>query len=109
MEGDGRPTARRADRVAAGGLTTTHTRLSVYVLWRKAGDASNLLEATSKARRSSRPGLTVGLQALYHHLLLGLVLPQVSEDLFLIWIVLTDPFQATLDPTLDVGRIQSQT
>jgi hypothetical protein len=63
----------------------------------------------SKARGSSRPDLTVGLEAIYHHIPLSLVLPKVSEDLFLIWIVLTDPFQATLDPTLDVGRIESQT
>ena len=63
----------------------------------------------SKTWRSSRPHLAVGLQTFYHHLLLGLVLPKVSEDPFLIWIVLTDPFQASLDPTLDVGRIESQT
>ena len=31
------------------------------------------------ARRSSRPDLTVGLEAFYHYLPLGLVLPQVTE------------------------------
>ena len=44
----------RAGRVAAGGLTTTHTRLSVYVLRKYTDDASYLLEATSQARRSSK-------------------------------------------------------
>jgi hypothetical protein len=43
-------------------------------------DASYLLEATSKARRSSRPDLTVGLEAIYHHIPLGLVIPEVTEE-----------------------------
>jgi hypothetical protein len=34
----------------------------------------------SKTRRSSRPDVTVGLQALYHHLPLGLVLEEVTEE-----------------------------
>jgi hypothetical protein len=34
MEGDGRPTTERTGRLLAGDLTTTHTRLSVYVLRR---------------------------------------------------------------------------
>jgi hypothetical protein len=33
-----------------------------------------------------------------HHLPLGLVLPEVTEDLFLFWVVLTYPLQAALDP-----------
>jgi hypothetical protein len=61
-------------------MTTIHTRLSVYLLWRKAGDASYLRETTSKARRSSRPDLAVGLQALYDHIPLGLILPEVTEE-----------------------------
>ena len=40
------------------------------------------------ARRSSRPDLTVGLEAIYHHLPLGLVLPEVTEESFLIRIIL---------------------
>jgi hypothetical protein len=34
----------------------------------------------SKARRSSRPDLTVGLEAIYHHIPLGLILPEVPEE-----------------------------
>jgi hypothetical protein len=37
-----------------------------------------------------RPHLTVGLEAIYHHLPLGLVLPEVPEELFF-RIVLADP------------------
>ena len=64
----------------AGGLTTTHTRLSVYVLWRKAEDASYLRETSSKTRRPPRPDLTVGLEAFYDHIALGLVLEEVTEE-----------------------------
>src|SRR5215203_1849826 len=71
-------------------------------------DAPYLLEATSKARRSSRPDLTVGLQALYHHLPLGLVLPEVTEELFLLRIVLSNSFQASLYPTIYVPLVESQ-
>ena len=78
----------RAGRLAAGDLTTTHTHLSVYALSRKAGDASNLCETSSKARRSSRPHLAVGLEAFYDHLPLGLVLPKVPEESFLLRIIL---------------------
>src|SRR5215207_7208917 len=46
--------------------------------------ASYLRETSSKTRRSSRPDLTVGLEAIYHHLPLGLVLPEVPEELFLL-------------------------
>jgi hypothetical protein len=77
-----------ADRVAAGGLTTTHTRLSVDVLRKQTEDASHLLETSSKACRSSRPHLAIGLQAFYHHLPLGLILPKVTEESFLIRIIL---------------------
>jgi hypothetical protein len=45
-----------------------------------------------------RPNLTVSLEALYHHLPLSLVLTGVvSDDLFLIGIILTDPLQTPLD------------
>ena len=60
------------------------------------------------ARRSSRPYLTVGLQTFYHHLPLGLVLPQVTEELFLIRIILADPLQASLYPTLYIVWIKGQ-
>jgi hypothetical protein len=43
-------------------------------------DTSDLLEATSKARRSSRPDFAVGLEAFYHHLPLSLVIPEVPEE-----------------------------
>jgi hypothetical protein len=64
---------------------------------------------TSKAWRPSRPDLTVGLEAIYHHLPLGLVLEEVTEELFLIWIVLSNPLQASLYPTLHVVWIKCQT
>ena len=38
-----------------------------------------LLEATSKTLRPSHPDLAVGLEALYHHIPLGLILPEVTE------------------------------
>lgn len=58
---------------------------------------------------SSRPDVATGLEGLYDHIPLGLVLPQVPEDLFLLGIVLADPLQAAFDPTLNVGRIEGQT
>ena len=42
----------------------------------------------SKAWRPSRPDLTVGLETVKHHLQLGLILPKVPEELFLIRIIL---------------------
>ena len=50
----------------------------------------------SKACRPPRPYLTVGLEALYHHLPLGLVLPEVPEELFLLGIILVAPPQTSL-------------
>ena len=50
----------------------------------------------SKAWRPPHPHLAVGLQALYHHLPLGLVLEEVTEELFLIRVILADPLQAGL-------------
>jgi hypothetical protein len=73
------------------------------------GDASYLCEATSKTHRPALPHLAVGLETLYDHLPLGLIFPEVSEELFLIWIVLTDPLQTAFDPTFDIGRVKSQT
>src|SRR5215204_5368549 len=60
------------------------------------------------ARRSSRPDLSVGLEAFYHHLPLGLVLPEVTEELFLIRILLADPLQASLYPALDILLVECQ-
>jgi hypothetical protein len=62
----------------------------------------------SKGWRPSHPDLTVGLQALYHHIPLGLLLEEVTEELFLIRMVLADPLQATLYPTLHVVWIKCQ-
>ena len=53
-----------------------------------AGVASCLRETTSKTQRFSRPDFTVGLQAIYHHLPLSLVLKEVTEESFLIRIIL---------------------
>jgi hypothetical protein len=57
-------------------------------LWKEAGDASYLSETTSKTRRPASPDLTVGLEAIYHHIPLSLILPAVTEELFLIRIIL---------------------
>jgi hypothetical protein len=62
----------------------------------------------SKAWRPPHPHLTVSLQALYHHLPLGLVLPEVTEELFLLRIVLAEPLQASLYPTLHIVWIEGQ-
>jgi hypothetical protein len=62
----------------------------------------------SKARRPPRPYLTVGLEALYHHLPLGLVLPEVPEESLLLGIILANPLQAALDPTLHVPLVECQ-
>ena len=63
----------------------------------------------SKARRSSRPDLTVGLEAIYHHIPLGLLIPQLTEELFLLGVVLTNSLQASLYPTLYIVWIKGQT
>ncbi len=62
----------------------------------------------SKAWRPSRPDLTVGLEAFYHHIPLSLVIPEVTEELFLIRIILEDPLQTSLDPTIHVVWIKGQ-
>jgi hypothetical protein len=46
----------------------------------------------SKPRRPPPPHLTIGLETFYHHLPLRLVLPEVLEDLVLIWVVRTNLF-----------------
>ena len=51
---------------------------------------------SSKSWRPPHPHLAVGLQALYHHIPLGLVLPEVPEELFLIRMIHADPLQASL-------------
>src|SRR5215207_7161494 len=60
------------------------------------------------ARRSSGPDLTVGLEAIYHHLPLGLILPEVTEEYFLLGMVLSNPLQASLYPTIDIVWIKCQ-
>ena len=72
-------------------------------------DASFLLEATSKSLRPARLDLAVGLEAIYHNLPLGLVFPEVSKEEFLVRMVLAYSLQTSFDPTLDVGRVKSQT
>jgi hypothetical protein len=36
----------------------------------------------------------LSLEAIYHHLPLSLVLPEIPEDLFLLWVVLSDSLKA---------------
>jgi hypothetical protein len=50
----------------------------------------------SKAWRPPHPHLAVGLQAFYDHLPLGLVLPEVTEELFLLGIIPAAPPQTSL-------------
>ena len=75
----------------------TYPPLGPYVAEGSLEAASRLREATSKTSRPACPYLSVGLEALYNHIPLGFVPPEITEDLFLIWRVLTDPLQATLD------------
>ena len=56
----------------------------------------------SKTRKPPPPDLAVRLEAFYHHLLLSLVVPEVSEDLFLFWVVLAYPLNVALHETLYV-------
>jgi hypothetical protein len=60
------------------------------------------------ARRSSRPYFTIGLETIYDHILLGLVLEEVTEELFLLRVVLTNPLQTSLYPTIYIVRIKCQ-
>ena len=62
----------------------------------------------SKAWRPSCPNLTVGLRALYHHISLSLVLPEVPEELFLLGVVLSNSLQASLYPTIYIVWIKGQ-
>jgi hypothetical protein len=43
-----------------------------------------------KTRRPARPDLAVGLEALKDNISLAIVLPEVTEELFLLGMVLTD-------------------
>jgi hypothetical protein len=52
------------------------------------GDASYLRETPSKTSRPASPDLAVGLEAIYHHLPLSLVIPKVPEESLLIRIIL---------------------
>jgi hypothetical protein len=62
----------------------------------------------SKAWRPSRPDLAVGLEAIYHHLPLGLILEEVTEESLLLGVVLTNPLQASLYPTIYIVWIKGQ-
>jgi hypothetical protein len=62
----------------------------------------------SKAWRPPYPYLTVSLKTFYHHLPLGLVFPEVTEELFLLGMVLTNSFQASLYPTIYIVWIKGQ-
>jgi hypothetical protein len=61
----------------------------------------------SKTQRPPHPDLTVRLEAFYHHLPLGLILPKIPEDVFLIWVVLSDSLQAALHEALDEKQDRS--
>ena len=50
----------------------------------------------SRTRRPPPPDLTVSLETVKHFLPLRLVLLEISEDLFLFWVVLAYPLQASL-------------
>ncbi len=60
----------------------------------------------SLTRRFPRPDLAVGLEYLDHHLPLGLVLPEVPEQPFLVGVVLPYALKATLHEPLDVGGVE---
>ena len=62
----------------------------------------------SKTRTPPCSDLTVSLKAIYNYLPLSRVLPKVSKDLFLIWIILTDPLKAALHEALDVSRVEGE-
>ena len=55
-----------------------------------------------------RPHLTVGLQAIYHHLPLSLLIPEVTEEKLLLGMVLSNSFQASLYPTIYIVWIKGQ-
>jgi len=46
--------------------------------------------------RPPHPNLTVGLEAIYHHLPLGLVLEELPEKSLLLGVILTYLFKASL-------------
>jgi hypothetical protein len=71
-------------------------------------DASDVCEHISKTRRSSCLDLTVGLEALYHHIPLGLVLEELTEELFLLGVVLSNSLQASLYPAIYIVWIKGQ-
>jgi hypothetical protein len=86
----------------------------VHVLLHAAGPA---VQAPSIApsrcgglpRRPPGPDLAVGLEGFDHHLPLGLVLPEVSEEPFLVGVVFAYALQAALYEPIDVGRVEGQT
>jgi hypothetical protein len=57
-----------------------------------AGDVAYLRETSSKTRTSPRPYLAVGPEVFYHYLPLGLLIPKVPEESFLIRIILIAPY-----------------
>jgi hypothetical protein len=58
-----------------------------------------------KTQRPPRPDRTVSLEAIYHHLPLSLVLPEISEYIFLLGIILSDPLQASLNEAFYVPLV----
>jgi len=62
----------------------------------------------SKAWRPPHPHHTIGLEAIYHQIPLSLVLPEVTEVLFLFGVVFSYPLQAALYEALDVILVESQ-
>jgi hypothetical protein len=66
---------------------------------------SNLREVILKTCGQTRPDLYFDLEAVEHHLPLGLVLPEVPKEPFLFGVVLADPLQAALDEPLVGGKI----
>ncbi len=58
--------------------------------------------------RPSRPDFAVSLEAVDHQIPLGLVLPEVPEELFLFGVVLPYALKTPLDKPLDVGGVQGQ-
>ena len=89
----------RAGRLALTLLAEVSGKDVIHALWATSAcplrtDASDLRETSSKTRRPASPDLTVGLEAIYHHISLSLVLPKVPEELFLLRVILSYPLKA---------------
>ena len=68
-------------------------------------DPTYIRNLSLKAPEASHSDLTICLEAIYHYLSLSLVLPEISEYLFLLWVVLSYPLQAALNPAVHIRRI----